>query len=345
MMKTSTRWILIAAFAVMGVLGYLVWLTMYHRPMQDARERLSAAEVSVRDLSDKLREGKIVRRELAEQSARTLGKSLDTVSHRYTAGLRAIAERNGLGRIVVTHREPERVMSPLTKMTGVRPEEMRKRLRATPDFLILRGTLNAQGTLEQVTRTLAEVDAQVWCRVDSIALRPLTKEAERFSLDLGVAAPLLPDLLAAENAEPELVKERPESSWAMQAIVARNSFRAEPKVAAAPSPPVVVNPEPAPTPGTPTTQPESPLPPPPPPYADWKLTGLVVGARTGTQAMLSNVRTKETVTVLRGAKVEDATLVDARGETAFFDIGGVRFEVRINQTLADRVPSAPQGSS
>jgi hypothetical protein len=343
-MKPSTRWILIGLFAAFAVLGYLAWLTMYHRPMQEARERLTSAEVSVRDLSDKLREGKVVRRDLAEQAARTLGKSLDTVSHRYTAGLRAIAERNGLGRVVVTHREPERVMSPLTKTTGVRPEEMRKRLRATPDFLLLRGTLSAQGTLEQVTRTLAEVDAQAWCRIDSMAVRPLTKEAERFALDLGVSAPLMPDLLAAENPEPELVKERPESSWAQQAIVARNSFRAEPKVAAAPTPPVVVNPEPTPSPGATPTQPESPLPAPPPPYADWRLTGLVVGARTGTQAMLSNTRTNATVTVLRGGKVEDATLVEAKGETAVFEIGGSRFEVRVNQTLADRVPSAPQGS-
>ena len=330
---------LVAGLAVC-VGGFWTWQSMYQAPIDEARRRLTSAELSVSDLREKLREGKAVRRDMTEAVQRTLGKVPDTVSHRYVAGLRTIAERVGMTKVVVTHRDAEKVMSPLTKTTGVKPEDMRKRLRATPDFLLLRGTVTGEGTLEQVTRAMAEVDAQKWCLIESVSLRPVGRGGERFALDLGVAAPLLPDLLEKEGTEPELVKERPEASWAMQAIVARNPFRAAPKVAAA-APTEVITPAPAGETPTATPPAENLLPPPPPPYAEWKLTGLVVGVRTGVQAMMSNTRTSATVTVLKGAKVEDAMLVDGGGETAVFEIGGARFRVHVNQTLADRVPSTP----
>lgn len=338
-MSSRTRIVVLVAILIAGVVGGWSWRTMYQTPMEDARKRLATAELSVSDLREKLREGKTVRRELTEAVQRTLGKVPDTVSHRYVAGLRTIAERVGLAKVVVTHRDSEKVMSPLTRTTGVRPEDMRKRLRATPDFLLLRGAVSGEGTLEQVTRAIAEVDAQKWCQIESMSLRPVGKGGTRFSLDLGVAAPLMPDLLEKEGTEPELVKERPEASWAMQAIVARNPFKSETKVAVA-QPTEVVKPavEQA-TPAGNTTPPI--LPPPPPPYSEWKVTGLVVGSRTGVQVMMSNTRTNATVTVLRGAKVEDATLVDGGGETAVFEIGGAKYQVRVNQTLAERVPSTP----
>ncbi len=338
-MSPRVRIAALIVILLLVVLGGWSWRTMYQTPMAEARKRLASAELGVSDLREKLREGKTVRRELTDAVQRTLGKVPDTVSHRYVAGLRTIAERVGLAKVVVTHRDAEKVMSPLTRTTGVKPEDMRKRLRATPDFLLLRGAVSGEGTLEQVTRAIAEVDAQKWCQIESMSLRPVGKGGMRFALDLGVAAPLLPDLLEKEGPEPELVKERPEASWAMQAIVARNPFRAEPKVAAA-QPTEVVQPA-AEQPASAENPPPPLLPPPPPPYAEWKVTGLVVGSRTGVQVMMSNTRTNATVTVLRGAKVEDAVLVDGGGETAVFEIGGARYQVRVNQTLAERVPSTP----
>ena len=339
-MTTRNQIIATAVTSAILALGGWAWRSLYQGPIDDARQRLASSELSVADLREKLRDGKAVRRDMTEAVQRTLGKVPDTVSHRYVASLRTIAERVGMTKVVVTHRDAEKVMSPLTKTTGVRPEDMRKRLRATPDFLLLRGTVTGEGSLEQVTRAMAEVDAQKWCMVESVSLRPVGKGGERFSLDLGVAAPLLPDLMEKEVAEPELVKERPEASWAMQAIVARNPFKSLPKVAAA-TPTEVIVPQPVGT--TPTAAPaaEGLLPAPPPPYAEWKLTGLVVGVRTGVQAMMSNTRTSATVTVLKGAKVEDAVLVDGGGETAVFEIGGARFRVLVNQTLADRIPATP----
>lgn len=334
---------IVAALATAGV-AYYAFDMLYSKPIAEARNRLAEANQSVDGLRDKLRDLKTVKKELAEFSKHTLGKAPDTVSHRYTAGLRTIAERCGLGRVVVTHRDPERVMNPLTKVSGVRPEAVRKLLRDKPDLLTISGTLTGQGTLEQVTKALAEVSDQPWCVVESVEIRPLNKEGERFGLELGVVAPLTPDLLASEGAEPELVKARPESGWATQAIVARNAFRVEQKVATAQKPTEVVQPAP-PTAEQGTPQAAPPIPAPPPPYAEWKLTGLVVGSRTGVQAMMSNTRTNATVTVLRGAKVEDAVLVDGAGEAAVFEINGAKFKVQINQTLADRTPQIPVGGN
>lgn len=338
MKKPPTRILALLGLGVALAGTYYAYLVVYARPVAEARERLKTATDNVESLRDKLRDAHAVRKELDQFAKNTLGRAPDAVSHRYTAGLRAIAERNGLSRVVVTHRDAERVPSPLTKITGIRPEAVKKKLRETPDMLALAGTLTGQGSLEQVTRVLAEVSAQPWCMVESIALRPMGKEGERFTIDLGVVAPLTPDLLTSELPEPALVKERPESAWAMQAIVARNPFRAEQKVAQGSKPTEVVQPPPPTAPATPANPPGTPLPPPPPPYAEWKLTGVVVGSRTGVQAMMSNSRTNATVTVLCGAKVEDATLVDGTGEAAVFEIQGAKYAVRINQTLADRTP-------
>lgn len=336
-MNQRTRIAAIAGAGAGLTAAYFAYDLVYARPVAEANARLLAAKAGVTELEDKLRESKQVKKELAEFASRTLGRAPDTVSHRYTAGLRAVFERCGLGRVVVTHREAEKVLSPLTKLTGVRPEDLKKRLRANPDFQLLRGTVTGQGTLEQVTRAIAEVDAQAWCVIDSVELRPVGKEGEKFTVDLGVSAPLAPDLLDKEAPEPVLEVQKPESLWAVQAIVARNAFASGKKVAAAP--PEVVKPaDPPAPPAQPAPAPGSPLPPPPPPYAEWKLTGVIVGGRSGLQALFSNTRTNASVTVLKGAKVEDAVLVDGGGEMAVFEIGGARWRVRINQTLAERTP-------
>lgn len=325
----------VSAVALGGL--YFTYEVMYARPMAAARTKLIAAQGAVDELNDKLRDERGIRKEIKEAAKKTLGFKQDQVEHRFSAGLRRLAERNGMTRVVVTQKEFEKAPNPLTRSVGMRPDSVKKALVKTPDFWILKGSVRGTGSFDQVLKAMAEIDAQPWVRIESFQLRPLSKEADQFSLDLEVAAPWVRDWLSEELADPELLEERPQVGWARRAIVARNAFRDAPVVVAA-TPPIVVKPVDAPANNGGGTAPAAPLPPPPPPYNEWLLTGVVIGRTTGVQAFLSNTRTSQTMTVLKGARVEDAILVDGAGESATFEIGGQRFTVRINQTLADRKP-------
>lgn len=325
---------LVAAGVVLAG-AYAGYQVVYAGPMSQAKAKLAQAEDRLDQLDARLRDGRSVKRDLTGLAAKTLGKAVDAVSHQYSASLRQLAERNGLSRVVVTHRDPESQMSPLTKASGIRPDSVKKILRGRPDFQLMRGTVTGQGTLEQVLRTMAEVDAQSWCRIDSFTLTPMDR-GEKFTIDMGVAAPILADLVTAEPAEIALPGARDDAGFVLSAITTRNVFL-DPKKPAPEQAPLVVTAEPPKGPDAiPAPQPT--LPAPPPPYAEWKLTGVVVSRATGVQVFMSNVRTNAKVTVLQGAKVEDAVLVDGTGEVAVFEISGAKFRVRINQTLAEREP-------
>ncbi len=334
--KVSPGTIRLGALLGVLLLGYGGYTVMYARPMADAQDRLASVTDAVEALEDRLRDRRAVQRDLREFAQSTLGQKRDEVDHRFSAGLRTLAERSGLSRVVVTRREPVKMANPITRMGQLQPASIKRPLRNAPDFYVLGGTLTGTGTLESVLRAMAEIDAQPWCRVDGFALRPASKKDDTMTVELDIVAPWAPDLLKSELSDPTLVKAPPEAEFSLRAIVARNAFREESKAVAAATP-QVVTPAPA-NPAPPAAEPPPVLPPPPPPYAEWKLTGVVQGRSTGLQAMFSNTRTNQNVTVLKGAKVEDATLVDGSGETAVFEIGGQLFRVRIHQTLADRTP-------
>jgi hypothetical protein len=305
--------------------------------MNDANSRLASAQAVVITLQNQIADAKVVRQELKEFASGTLGFKQDQVEHRFNASLRQIGERNGLSRVTVTQRDPERIYNPISRTT-LKPEPVRKVLRQTPDMFLLRGTLTGTGTLEQVVKVMGEIDAQPWTRIDGFALKPVSKTTPTFTIEFDVSSPWTPDLLKEELDLPALPGERPEAGWAMRAIVARNAFKEAP--VAIVSGPEVVAPAPPTAPAPPAGEAPPVLPAPPPPYAEWKLTGLVVGRTTGLQAMFSNTRTSQSLTVLRGAKVEDAVLVDGSGETAVLEIAGKRYMVQINHTLAERVPQS-----
>ena len=326
----------VSAAALVGL--YFTYDAMYARPMGSARARLMTAQAAVDELNDKLRDERGIRKEIKEASKKTLGYKQDQVEHRFSAGLRKLAERNGMTRVVVTQKDFEKAPNPLTRSVGMRPDSVKKALVKAPDFWILKGSVRGTGNFDQVLKAMAEIDAQPWVRIESFQLHPLSKEADQFSLDLEVAAPWVRDWLNEELPDQELLEERPQVGWQRRAIVARNAFRDAPPEVMASAPPIVVKPVDAPANNGGGTAPPAPLPPPPPPWSEWLLTGVVIGRTTGVQAFLSNTRTSQTMTVLKGGRVEDAILVDGQGESATFEIGGQRFTVKINQTLADRKP-------
>jgi hypothetical protein len=170
-------------------------------------------------------------------------------------------------------------------------------------------------------RTFATVRTQPWVhRVESFSLKPEGKERDRFTLSVGVATLIMPDLLVAGFTPPPVATLSESEALALGLIVAKNVFKQPPPDQAV------------------AQRPPGPPPGPPSPYLDWKLTG-VVEAGSRVEAWMHNTRSNERLTLGVGATVADAKLLAAGGERAVFEIAGKRFEVFNGQTLEQRRPT------
>lgn len=248
--------------------------------------------------------------------ATTLGGQVDEVQHKFRTRLTEIARTSGLveEEIKVSSGNPRLPANPAARRAT---KSWRDLFRAHPDFAVMEGEVRGVGTLDDVLRTVATIQAQSWAhRVDSISLRP-SVDGEMFELRVGVRTVFLP----GENPETlPPVQELPingEMAWA--GIVAKNVFR-EPKpteaVAVAPSPP------------------ETSAGKPPPPYHEWRLVGVWDGANT-LGVILVNTRTRRSRLLAPGDRVLGAKLISAAGERAQFDVDGKRYELLQKQTLAE----------
>lgn len=329
---------LVVALAVgvwLAVAGYAAYRWKYAGPMETLREQIAAERREIDRLTEQVEQRRAVPKQLSDLAATTIGKEEDALKHRFSEGLSRIAERNALRRVVIDSRGPERVASPL-KSRENKVETTLRRALPTHDFSVLRATLRAEGKLDGVLRALAEVGGQPWVhRIESFAIKPVGKDRESFALTVDAATLWMPDLLTNEPPAPALSASTAESEAKWTPVAHRNPFR----TASPPAPPaqtqvVAAGPTPAPTPANPVLPP-----PPPPPYEQWQLTGLAIGA-SGGQAFLLNTRTGASLTVLMGGVVEDAKLIGVSAEHAVFEIGGQQFEVRLEQTLAQRTPAA-----
>ncbi len=326
----------VAVGAWLAVAGFAAYRWRYAGPIEKLREQIAAERREIDRLTEQIEQRRAVPKQLSDLAGTTIGKEEDALKHRFSEALGRIAERNALRRVVIDSRGPERVASPL-KSRENKVETTLRRALPTQDFSVLRATLRAEGKLDGVLRALAEVGEQPWVhRVESFAIKPIGKERETFSLVVDAATLWMPDLLAKEPAPPVLAASTAESEAKWTPIAQRNPFRTAPVAPAASAPRVVAaaqNPGPP-----PATNPDLP-PPPPPPYEQWQLTGVASGA-SGGQAFLLNTRTGASLTVLMGGVVEDAKLIGVSAERAIFEIGGQRFEVQLEQTLAQRKPAA-----
>ena len=248
--------------------------------------------------------------------ATTLGGQVDEVQHEFRTRLTEIARASGLieEEIKVSSGNPRFPANPAARRAR---KSRRDLFRDHPDFAVMEGEVRGVGTLDQVLRTVATIQAQSWAhRVDSISLRP-SPDGEMFELRVGVRTVFLP----GEN--PEMlppVQELPingEMAWA--GIVAKNVFR-EPK----PTEAVAVAPPP----------PETPAGKPLPPYHEWRLVGVWDGANT-LGVILVNTRTRRSRLLAPGDRVLGARLISAAGERAQFDVDGKRYELLQKQTLAE----------
>ena len=308
-----------AGTAVLVAAG-LSYLYLYDAPKRDLERKTEQQIGANRGLEGELRDQRRVDEALKAFAATTLGGSTGEVAARFRSALNDIAGQCGLAEVMVNSRNPTDQFNPggISKVSS--PSGLRATLKKQKDFSVISGDLEGKGTLEQVLRATATVQAQPWVhRVDSFAIKPEGKERDVFSLKLGVSTILMPDL--APKAAPEVQIKAVEPSAGLAAIIEKNMFKEPaPVVVRADLPSEAAN-------GVP----------PPPPYADWKLTG-VIESRLGVEAFMLNVRSGERVTLPTGAVVADARFVSGKGETAVFEIGGQQYEVLNGQTLQQRRP-------
>lgn len=326
--------------AAVGAAGVVVlWMATqwaYLTPSADLEERLEASRRRVEGLQRMLRDDAEVRAGAREAGRTLVAVEADELAARFRDGLARVAEQQGLTGVTVETGRAQDKTSPLRSVKGV-PVSLKRELARTPDFAVMRGTLKGTGTLEQTLSALAGVEAQAWVHgVESFSIRPVGKieggEA-KFELRVEAGTILAPDLARLANKdgpEPTLALASARVDQAVREIVERDMFRGRaprgpgggdgPRIAvkgpegAAPAPRLFA------------------------PYEDWKLTGVMLGGR-GSEALFTNVRTGEKVTLQQGGAVLDALFVEGSGERAVMEIGGARFEVTNGQTLASRRPA------
>jgi hypothetical protein len=255
---------------------------------------------------------------LNQQARGMLGKTPDLADARFRTALNTLADAAGLEAIRVTSREPKAQTNPVgdAKLNGTLDSLLKRQI----DFYTIEGELVGVGSLEQVLRTIATIQAQPWAhRLTALALRPEgDKERTRFELRLSVATIFAPDLVPKDAPEPARGLPDQEAETILAGITKKNVFRERAaRVVAAPeaaSPEAVAARD---------------------PYADWRLTAVV---RSGDrqEAWLVNRQTGQRLTLGAGGQVENAVLVSAEGEAAVFTLDGKRYEVRMGLGLDSR---------
>ena len=316
-MKFAGKHIAMSVGALLGVIAIQrAYSVLYASPRDALNTKISRQQEELnRYAGDAAARDEITGRR-SEFIATTLGGQVDEVQHEFRTRLTEIARTSGLieEQIKVSSGNPRLPANPAARRAT---KSWRDLFRADPDFAVMEGQVRGVGTLDDVLRTVATIQAQSWAhRVDSISLRP-SADAETFELRVGVRTVFLP----GENPEPlPPVEDLPingEMAWA--GIVAKNVFR-EPK----PTEVVVV--------ALPSS--ETPIGTLSPPYHEWRMAGVWDGANT-LGVILVNTRTGRFRLLAPGDRVLGAKLISAAGERAEFDVDGTRYELLQKQTLAE----------
>jgi len=312
--------------AVAGVMiAVLAFRVAYWSPRAEKLTELEDARLSIASLEKEIEDGSAVSARLREAGRSMLGRREDLVADRFRNGLGKIAEECGLVAIRDDSGSPKWLQNPVTGVPKA-PSNLRKSLKKTPDFAVLGGYVEGVGTLENVLRTLAVVQAQPWVhRLDGFSISLAGPAREHFKIRIDVETLVAPDLAQTQEGDPPLAVPPVGAEGVWRAIAARNPFKqpapAVPTVAAVPGVPAA---------GTPT-----PAIPAPNPYADWKLSAVVAGGR-GTEAWLVNPVTKQSQVLTIGAKFVDAIFVGGERETAVFEVRGEKYEVAIGDAFTSR---------
>ena len=321
------RWIRPAIVLILLVgaaaLGWKGYRSFYANERDALIEQARGFRKAAKDYEKGLENQKGVRDRLNAIAATTLGKQFPRVEHRLRTGLSRVGQDAGLADVVVSSSAAEAQKNPAATAKGMDPA-MARRLARSAEFAIVKAQVKGTGSLPQVLQALATYEAQPWIhRVQSMSIRPVGRERDRFELKLDVSVLWVPDLAVDDPNDPPILSPGEAGVEAVAAIAGKNIFRVPP----APTPERAVAKKPP---------AERPAGEPPPAWGDWKLTGVVSGRR-GLEALLVNTRSGDRVAIAPGGVVLGATLVTGGGEEAVFELEGARWRVRTGATLADRV--------
>lgn len=324
MIPAGLRRIVLGSGAALALAGLAWWGSqrVYFGPAAQKRAQITGLRQQVDRLREQVAPQFEVRRRLEAIAATGLSPQRDLAAHQMRTLLSQIGQACGLGELKVTDLPAREAISPAVRaFTGSAASTLRQK----PDFVVLPGSMEGTGTLEQALSVLAALQSQPWIhRVEGFSLRPAGRRAERVVLKVEVSSLLMPDLAPRERPAPEVAPTPPAVEALWRPVALRELFR-ESAVAQAPAPP---RPEPTP----PTVS----------PYTQWRLAGLVIG-EGGAEAIFAPVAGGPGLTVRQGETILDARLVGGRmteeGEAAVLEMNGERFLVRLGQTLAARAPA------
>lgn len=319
------RWKVVLIALAVAVAAYISVNAVYLKPRAALLSQRDDLRAAVAGLQKQMPSERSLRDRQSKLAAGLLGPSLDQLSAQLRDGLVRLGEQSGLAGVVVEHGPPQDQVSPLVNAKGI-PTDLKRELRKSPDFHVVRGRLRGTGTLTEALTALARAQEQPWIhRVEGFSLKPVGKDRTEVELRLDIATVYAP-ALAAKSVTPTLEPPSERLAGLVGALESKHWFKAP--AGKQPDAPDVVLAAAAATPPARAFA----------PYEDWMLTGLFRG-RHGSEALFVNTKTGSKVTVPKGGAVLDAVFIDGAGERAIVEIAGQRFEVTSGQSLASRKPA------
>lgn len=330
--------VILGALVVVGG-GWYAADRVYLSPMADKREELASLVGDVDALTEALVRGERVRERWSEITSRMLASSDQEVEHLVRTLVSRAAVEAGLKEVVLSHGEPRLEANPATDRRSRLSKRLRDAIEEGPGFRVLRGTVRGSGSIEEVVRALALLEAQPWMhRIESVRVEPSGRDRNLLGLTVAFATMFAPGARVESPAADELLVEPSgERLASLMTMVGSNPFVAPP-----PPPPQPPEPEPARVVEKPAAAPA----PPPPPYDRWRVAGVVEtsggaanGAGPRVEVLMVRSDTGESRVLTPGQAVVGFTLESVEGESAVFAGLGSRWTVGVGQTLAARAPA------
>jgi hypothetical protein len=327
--------VVVGVLAVVGV-GWYAADRVYLSPAAEKKEELASLRGDVDALSEALIRGERVKERWGVITSRMLASSDQEVEHLVRTLVSRAAVEAGLKEVVLSHGEPRGETNPATDRRSKLSKRLRDAIEEGPGFRVLRGTVRGSGSIEEVVRALAVLEAQPWMhRIESVRVEPSGRDRNVLDLTVAFATMFAPGAkVESPGVEEPLAEPSAERLASLMKMVGSNPFVAPPPPPPEPEPTRVVQ------------KPVAPPAPPPPPYDRWRVAGVVEtaggaaeGAGPRVEVLMVRSDTGESRVLTPGQGVLGFTLESADGESAVFAGLGSRWTVGVGQTLAARAPA------
>lgn len=319
----------VAIAAVFLAVGAGSFHRFYYSPVREREGRLSEIRAQTAAFKSGAPNPAAITRARRELESVVLAVQVDEFEHRLRTELSALAAAAGLGDVVISHSDPEPVMSPILG-TRIREAAYKKAFRSEPDFYQVQGKLTGRGSPEAVSRAIAAVQSQPWVQqVQTVKVTPLGKQRRSMQVDLGFAVLFSPTAALPEDHTTAIAPADPATLQSAMALASRPIFR-PPDPVPEPAPAVAASP--------PTTPPT-----PPPQDGNWRVTGIITDPTP--EVWLVNSKDAQQRVLGVGDAILDATVVGVQPEEAQILIDSTRYRVLLGRTLAERQPITEEESS